>query len=156
VLRYLAACVVAGGLVGRAFGVFARARFHYPLRRADVSEAHRALLDALDVVEWPGLFVLTLLVSLALWRWLRPTSRPRVANGRGSAGAATFAVCFAVGLLVIVPATNPEGRLLAGVFAAFVAAVIASLLRRSWLEARAAAGPFRRRVAAQLPVAAGR
>jgi hypothetical protein len=64
-------------------------------------------------------------------------------------------VCFVVSLLVIVPAANPEGRLLAGASAGVLAAVTASLLRRLWMEARAASGPFHRRVAAQLPVAAG-
>jgi hypothetical protein len=155
VLRYLACCVVAAAVVGRAFGAFARASFHYPARRSDVSAAHQAALDALDVVEWPGLFALTLLVALLLWRWLRPTSLPPVARGTARAGAGTFTACLAVALLVTVPPTRPEGRPLAAVAAAALAAVTASLIGRLRREARAAAGPFRRRFTAQLPVVTG-
>jgi predicted permease len=155
VLRYLAACVVVAAVVGRAFGTFARASFHYPARPSDVSAAHRALLGALDVVEWPGLFALTLLVSLLLWRWLRPASLPPVAHGSMRAGAGTFAACLVVALLVILPPTRPEGRPLAAVAAAAMAAVAASLVGRLRAEARAASGPFWRRLSAQLPVVTG-
>jgi hypothetical protein len=107
------------------------------------------------VVEWPGLFALTLLVSLLLWRWLRPTTRPPVVHGTGRAGAAIFAGCLVVALLVILPPTRPEGRPLAAVAAAAVAAVTASLIGRLRAEARAASGPFWRRLTAQLPVVTG-
>lgn len=154
-LRYLASSVVVAAVVGRAFGAFARASFHYPARRSEVSAAHRAALDALDVVEWPGLFALTLLVALLLWRWLRPTSRPPVARGSVRAGAVTFTACLAVALLMTIPATSPEGRPLAVVAAAALAAVTASLIGRLRREAQAASGPFRRRFTAQLPLVTG-
>jgi hypothetical protein len=72
VLRYLVACAAAGAIVGRAFGEFARARFHYPLRLEDVSPWHRTLLRVLEVVEWPSLFGLTLATSVVLWVLLKP------------------------------------------------------------------------------------
>ncbi len=82
-LQYFAACAVAGVIVGRGFGVFARARFHYPLRLDDASYWHRMALNALEVVEWPGLFGLTLACALALWMWLRPfDSRDELAQDR--------------------------------------------------------------------------
>jgi hypothetical protein len=155
VAGYLAACVVAGAVLGRAFGRFVRAGFHYPARASDVSAAHRALLDALDVVEWPGLFVLTLLAALALWRWLRPRSLPPAPPATRRARATAFAACLAVAVAVTVPQTRPGGRLLAALAAAASAAVAASLLGRLRAEARAASRPFAKRLAAQLPVVTG-
>jgi hypothetical protein len=57
-------------------------------------------------------------------------------DGRpGSGGAATFASCFAVGLLAIVPATNPRGASARRGVGGWLAAVTASLVRRLQVEA---------------------
>ena len=155
VLGYLAACTVAGVAVGRAFGAFARASFHYPARLQDAPRAQQALLAALDVVEWPGLFALTLLCALGLWRLLRPAAWPPTRPaGRWTAGL-TFAGLALAALQLVVPATHRPGRVLGAGAALLLAALGAGVVLRLWGEARAAGGPYRGRLWAQMPLALG-
>ena len=96
-LRYLVACFAAGVMVGRLFGVFARARFHYPLRIDEAPYWQQAVLNALQVVEWPGLFGLTLAAALVLWRWLGPRTTARARSSKPIAMlASTFGVVGAI------------------------------------------------------------
>ena len=108
-LRYLVACAAAGVMVGRLFGVFARAGFHYPLRIDEAPYWQQAVLNALQVVKWPGLFGLTLAAALVLWRWLGPHTTARARSSKPIAMlAGTFGV---VGAIIVVPLTNqPASR----------------------------------------------
>jgi hypothetical protein len=165
VAAYLAACTGAGVIVGRAFGAFARAPFHYPLRLEDVAPAHRALVTALDVVEWPALFGLTLACALSLWAWLEPAraASPRrpVARGR----ALFVAASAAIGAAVAGSASASAGRAIAvavgGALGALTAAMVLTLRRAAaagggatgarWLrQALLAAGHFATTAAAAL------
>ena len=152
-LRYLAACAVAGVVVGRAFGEFARAAFHYPFRLDATPYWHQALLRALEVVEFPGLFALTLASSLGLWAWLRPKSSPPVQAARRS--PVIFGLLAAIASLIVMPVTNRPGQALAGVAAGLMGALVAALLMAFWREAseenRSVGGRWQR----QLPLAAG-
>ena len=75
-LPYLIACAGAGVIIGPAYGAFARAPFHWPLRLDDVSAMHRAALNLLAVVEWPALFALTFAAAFGLWLVLTPGRTP--------------------------------------------------------------------------------
>ena len=75
-LPYLIACAGAGVIIGPAYGAFARAPFHYPLRLDDVSAMHRAALNVLAVVEWPALFAITFAAAFGLWFVLTPRRTP--------------------------------------------------------------------------------
>lgn len=160
VLRYLAACAVAGVIAGRGFGAFARARFHYPLRLDDASYWHRTALNALEVVEWPSLFGLTLACALALWRWLPfaslvpGLSRGELAQDR-PVGALVCGVCIAVAMLIAVPATNQPGRLLSAFLAGLLGLVAAALLLTFWRQALTENRSVLARWLSQLPLAAG-
>lgn len=155
VLRYLAACALAGGLIGRAFGVFARASFHWPHRLDQTPYWHQALVRALDAVEFPSLFALTLAAALGLWIGLRPKAIPPLPP-RGWRVPTTLGVLLAaVAVLIAVPATKAPGGPLSGMVAAAMGALAAALLVRLWGEAGAAPGGFWRRLLAQLPLIGG-
>jgi hypothetical protein len=152
-LRYLVACAAAGVMVGRLFGVFARARFHYPPRIDEAPYWQQALLNALQVVEWPGLFGLTLATALVLWRWLGPRATGRA---RSSTPLALLAGAFGVvGALIVVPLTNRPGGAVAGGIAALMGVLVAVLLMAFWRAASGASRSVLSRWLSQLPLAAG-
>lgn len=150
-LVYLAACLAAGVPLGWTFGVFARARFHYPARREAVAWWHQALLETLDVVEWPGLFALALAVSLGLWAWLRPRSRPLP---RGHSAAVVAGLLALAGALLAVSASAGLGRLLAGLAGALMGALLSAFLLALRREAASRETVLARWVA-QLPLTLG-
>jgi hypothetical protein len=154
VIGYLAACAAAGAVVGRAFGAFARAPFHYPFALQDVSPARRALLEALDAFEWPALFGLTLACSLALWAWLRPRTQESVPRPSGRAITGLLAVFAAGGALAGVLAVDGAGGLLAALPGGALGSIVAALLGSSWREA-ASARTVGARWLRQMPLAAG-
>jgi hypothetical protein len=155
VLFYLALCGTAGILLGRAFGEFARAAFHYPFNYTTVSPRHRAVLAALDVVEWPSLFVLALITALALWRSVRPRARPSISEEGGGWWTITFLVALAIAEIATLPAARPEGRWIVVGWGVAAAAAVTWLIQQLWREATAARPTVWRRTAGQLPVAAG-
>ena len=142
-------------MLGRAFGAFSRAGFHYPFNYMTVSPWHRAVLAALEIVEWPSLFVLALITALALWRWLRPRTLPSRSEVPGRARTTTFLVALAIAWLATLPATRPEGRWIVGAWSVAAAAAATWLVRQLWSEATAARRSLVPRVAAQVPVVAG-
>lgn len=155
-LRYLAACLVAGLPLGWMFGEFARARFHYPPRREAVAWWHQALLEALDVVEWPAFFALALAVALGLWAWFdRQGGRGRRSRGGRSAVVAAGLLAL-TGALLGASGSAGHGRPLAALAGALMGALLAVLLRVLWSEAAVAAPrTILARWAAQLPPTGG-
>jgi hypothetical protein len=150
---YLALCAGAGALVGRGFGAFARAPFHFPLRRTDASPAHQALLEALDVVEFPALFGLTLACALVLWAWMeRRRAGPRVAP---RAALLLLALCAAPGAAITANAADRPGRLLAAAGGAALGALVGWMLLSFWRAAAGGGASIAARWASQLPLAAG-
>ena len=160
-------------IVGRGFGVFARARFHYPLRLDDASYWHRTALNALEVVEWPCLFGLTLACALALWQWLKPfdardelaqnrpfdspvpsLSREELAQDR-RVSVFVCGFCVGVAMLIVVPATNQPGGLLSALLAGLLGVLAAALLVMFWREASTGHRRVLARWLSELPLAGG-
>ena len=152
-ISYLFACAIGGAIVGIAFGRFARASFHYPLRPDAASPAHQAVLSALDVVEWPTLFALTLGLALALWVWSRPPRGGPSPSRRVAMSLVGFLGTIAA--LLVFPQTNDPGATLAAVVAALMGALVAALLLTLWREATRGTGSIRDRWLRQLPIGTG-
>jgi hypothetical protein len=155
IAAYLALCIGAGVIVGRAFGAFARAPFHYPFRLQDVSPAHRAVVTALEVVEWPAFFGLTLACALSLWAWLAPAqaAAPRRPVPRGRAiPVAAFA---ASGAIVAGCASDSPGRGIAAAVGGSLGALTGVMVLKLRREAVDGAGSIGARWLRQAPLAAG-
>lgn len=155
VVVYLALSAGSGVVIGSTFGAFARAPFHYPLRMQDVSATHRALLAALDVVEWPLLFGLTLACALALWALFRPRPPSRVPAAAPRAVVFVTAGLAALGALVSATSASEPGREIAALLGGVLGAIAAGLILSLWREAVARPGPVGGRWLRQLPLAAG-
>lgn len=137
------------------FGELARARFHYPPRREAVAWWHRALLEALDVVEWPAFFALALAVALSLWAWF-DRQGGRGQGSRGGRSAVVVAGLLALGgALLGASGSAGHGRSLAALAGALMGVLLAVLLRVLWREAVAAPETILARLAAQLPPTGG-
>jgi hypothetical protein len=116
---------------------------------------HQAVLEALDVVEWHGLFFLTLAASLGLWLWLGSrASRSLVASSWRSALWLSGGLAATAAFLFF-PGRSPEGLVLLGLIVAILGALAAALLLTLWNEACAARGGVVARWWAQVPVSGG-
>lgn len=150
---YLGLCAGTGVIVGRAFGAFARLPFHYPARPEAVSSAHRALVDALEAVEFPALFGLTLACALVLWAWIVPRHATRRAGWRAT--ALLLASCTVAGASIAADAADRPGRTLAAIGGATLGALAAAMLTTFWREAAEAGRSMASRWSSQVPPAAG-